>query len=128
MNQFYNSNFYEQWQSVWLYYFFKPKAVYINIACCDKPQLNFSCSFRRMFRPTGIYFPRDESIHMISSDFFACKPEECLLVSANYWDIIGAGWNGIKTFWVNRMGSPKDPLGYEPNFEGKSLEELQQIL
>ena len=70
----------------------------------------------------------DPTVYNLASDFFKCKPEECLLVSANYWDIIGAGWNGIKTFWVNRVGSPKDPLGYEPNFEGKSLKELQQIL
>ena len=50
------------------------------------------------------------------------------MVSANYWDIIGAGWNGIKTFWVNRMGAPRDPLGNDPGFEAKSLEELQRIV
>ena len=73
-------------------------------------------------------FKIDSRVYKLASDFFKCKPEDCLLVSANYWDIIGAGWNGIKTFWVNRNGSPKDPLGYEPNYEGKSLEELQQVL
>ena len=73
-------------------------------------------------------FKIDPMVYKLASDFFACKPEECLLVSANYWDIIGAGWNGIKTFWVNRVGSPWDPLGQKPNFEGKSLEELQQFL
>ena len=73
-------------------------------------------------------FKIDFKVYKLASEFFECKPDECLLVSANYWDIIGAGWNGIKTFWVNRMGSPKDPLGYAPNFEGKSLEELRRIL
>ena len=73
-------------------------------------------------------FKIDFKVYKLASDFFECKPDECLLVSANYWDIIGAGWNGLKTFWVNRTGSPKDPLGYEPNFEGKSLKELQQFL
>ena len=73
-------------------------------------------------------FKIEPRVYKLASDFFECKPDECLLVSANYWDIIGGGWNGIKTFWVNRNGSPKDPLGYEPSFEGKSLAELQQIL
>ena len=73
-------------------------------------------------------FKIDSRVYKLASDFFACKPEECLLVSANYWDIIGAGWNGVKTFWINRTGSPKDPLGYKPNFEGKSLQELQLLL
>ena len=73
-------------------------------------------------------FKIDSQVYKLASDFFECKPDECLLVSANYWDIIGAGWNGIKTFWVNRMGGPRDPLGYAPNFEGKSLEELKRIL
>ena len=73
-------------------------------------------------------FKIDSTVYKLASNFFGCKPEECLLVSANYWDIIGAGWNGIKTFWVNRIGSPRDPLGHKPNFEGKSLEELQQFL
>jgi len=73
-------------------------------------------------------FKIDSRVYKLASDFFACKPEECMLVSANYWDIIGAGWNGIKTLWVNRMGAPRDPLGNDPSFEGKSLEELQRIL
>ena len=73
-------------------------------------------------------FKIDFKVYKLASDFFECKTDECLLVSANYWDIIGAGWNSIKTFWINRMGVPRDPLGYAPNFEGKSLEELKRIL
>tara|TARA_B100000035_G_scaffold183283_1_gene156482 strand:- start:784 stop:1455 length:672 start_codon:yes stop_codon:yes gene_type:complete len=73
-------------------------------------------------------FKIESKVYKLASDFFECKLGECMLVSANYWDIIGAGWNGMKTFWVNRTGLPKDPLGYEPTFEGKSLKELKQVL
>ena len=73
-------------------------------------------------------FKTDERVYKIASEFFKCNSDECLLVSANYWDIIGAGWNGLKTFWVNRSSSPKDPIGYAPDFEGKSLEDLKRIL
>ena len=34
-------------------------------------------------------------VYKLASDFF-CKPEECLLVSANYWDIIGQAGMGLK--------------------------------
>ena len=73
-------------------------------------------------------FKIDFKVYKLARNFFECEPDECLLVSANYWDIIGAGWNGIKTFWINRMGAPRDPVGNDPSFEGKSLEELQRIL
>ena len=92
-----------------------------NSGLQDKFDTSLSAGFVKSFKI-------DPKVYKLASDFFECKPEECLLVSANYWDIIGGGWNGIKTFWVNRTSSPKDPLGYEPNFEGKSLEGLQGIL
>ena len=92
-----------------------------NSGLQDKFDTSLSAGFVKSFKI-------DPIVYKLASDFFACKPEECLLVSANYWDIIGAGWNGIKTFWVNRMGAARDPLGNDPSFEGKSLEELQQVL
>ena len=92
-----------------------------NSGLQDKFDTSLSAGFVKSFKI-------DPTVYKLASDFFACKPEECLLVSANYWDIIGAGWNGIKTFWVNRMGAARDPLGNDPSFEGKSLEELQQVL
>ena len=97
------------------------KEVLGNSALEDKFDISLSASSVKSFKINS-------EVYKLASDFFGCKPNECLLVSANYWDIIGGGWNGIKTFWVNRNGSPKDPLGYEPSFEGKSLAELQQIL
>ena len=97
------------------------KKVLGNSGLQDKFDINLSADSVKSFKI-------DPGVYKLASDFFECKPDECLLVSANYWDIIGAGWNGIKTFWINRMGAPRDPLGNDPSFEGKSLEELRRIL
>ncbi len=97
------------------------KEVFENSGLKDKFDTSLSADSVKSFKI-------ESKVYKLASDFFECKPDECLLVSANYWDIIGAGWNGIKTFWINRMGVPRDPLGYAPNFEGKSLEGLQRIL
>lgn len=45
-------------------------------------------------------------------------------ISANFWDICGAGAFGFKTFWINRAGNTPDALGYSPDAVLASLSEL----
>ncbi len=73
-------------------------------------------------------FKIDSEVYQMASQFFKCSLSECLLVSANYWDIIGANWSGLKTFWLSRSSVPRDLIGNNPDFEGKSLNDLKHIL
>jgi len=49
-------------------------------------------------------------------------------VSANFWDICGAGAFGYKTFWINRTGATPDALGYSPDATLGSLSELVALV
>jgi 2-haloacid dehalogenase len=53
---------------------------------------------------------------------------EIVLVSGNAWDVIGAGWYGYVTYWVNRMGVPLDRLGERPDATGKTLDDAVEFL
>ena len=85
----------------------------------------FSNVFSAASIPT---FKTDHRVYSMVSNHFNCSLKDCLLVSSNYWDILGGGWAGMKTFWVNRHSLPRDPLNYSPNYEGKSLNDLMQTI
>ena len=50
--------------------------------------------------------------------------EKVLFVSSNGWDVLGANWYGLNTFWVNRQGLPFESLGPPPRFQGNDLNGL----
>lgn len=54
--------------------------------------------------------------------------DEVLFVSSNAWDIVGAGWFGFTTFWVNRQSLPFETIGPAPHFTGLNLTQLIEIL
>lgn len=51
-----------------------------------------------------------------------------LFVSSNGWDIVGAGWFGFTTLWVNRQGVPFETIGPEPLFTGENLHAVLEAL
>jgi 2-haloacid dehalogenase len=53
---------------------------------------------------------------------------DILFVSSNFWDITGAGWCGLKTFWVNRIDQEIENLDYFPDSTGKNLIDLGKLL
>lgn len=53
---------------------------------------------------------------------------EILFVSCNAWDIIGANWFGLDTFWVNRYQLPFEEIGLAPKYQGVNLLDLQELL
>jgi 2-haloacid dehalogenase len=55
---------------------------------------------------------------------FSCQKEDVLFVSCNAWDIVGASWFGLPTFWVNRFQLPYEHIGLPPTYQGHSLTDL----
>ena len=53
---------------------------------------------------------------------------DILFVSSNFWDIAGAGWCGLKTFWVNRDKQQPEVLDYTPDNVGRTLSNLKDFL
>jgi 2-haloacid dehalogenase len=49
-------------------------------------------------------------------------------VSANSWDVQGAGAFGLQTCWLNRIGQVSDELGFPPVVVVKQLTELADII
>lgn len=59
---------------------------------------------------------------------FDCAPSEILFVSSNAWDVIGAGWYGLTTFWVNRQNLPFEEIGPKPTYTGANLSDVLAAL
>lgn len=59
---------------------------------------------------------------------FGCAPKDVLFVSSNAWDVIGAGWYGLTTFWVNRQNLPFEEIGPKPNYTGGNLNDVLAAL
>lgn len=56
---------------------------------------------------------------------FGCAPGAINFVSANGWDVDGAGAFGCRTIWLNRGGAPVDRLPAPPGRIIRSLSELE---
>ena len=59
---------------------------------------------------------------------FGCAPKDILFVSSNAWDVIGAGWFGLTTFWVNRQNLPFEEIGPKPTYTGANLNDVLAVL
>jgi len=59
---------------------------------------------------------------------FSCAPKDILFVSSNAWDVIGAGWFGLTTFWVNRQNLPFEEIGPKPTYTGANLNDVHANL
>lgn len=59
---------------------------------------------------------------------FGYAPKDILFVSSNAWDVIGAGWFGLTTFWVNRQNLPFEEIGPKPTYTGANLNDVLAAL
>ena len=50
--------------------------------------------------------------------------ERISFVSSNCWDALGAKSYGFRVYWINRGGAPLDRLGFAPDEQVKSLDEV----
>ena len=75
----------------------------------------------------GIFKPHP-SVYKLATDVFACQPAQIAFISANGWDVAGAGAFGLQTVWVNRRKAPREILPASPHLEIASLAELPGLV
>jgi 2-haloacid dehalogenase len=75
----------------------------------------------------GVFKPRRE-VYALAARTLGCQPHEIEFVSANGWDIAGAGVFGFRTCWINRSELPVERLGVEPNAILPSLAALPEAI
>ncbi len=75
----------------------------------------------RLYKPTP-------KIYHHAAQRVGRAPAETRLISANPFDVTGALAAGLKAAWVNRSGSPPDPLGWLPDIIVKTISELPDAL
>ena len=75
----------------------------------------------------GIYKP-DEKVYKIPIDKYKVSKNEIAFLSANTWDVSGAGNFGFNSIWVNRNKNIFDKLDYIPHNEVNNLKEILKLL
>ena len=75
----------------------------------------------------GIYKP-DEKVYKIPINKYKVSKHEITFLSANTWDVSGAGNFGFNSIWVNRNKNIFDKLDYNPHNEVNNLKEILKLL
>ncbi len=75
----------------------------------------------------GIFKP-DSKVYDLPINRYDIKKNEVLFLSANTWDVSGAGNYGYNTVWVNRNNNIFDKLDFEPNKQISNLLELLDLI
>ena len=74
-------------------------------------------------------FKPDPRAYQLAVDAFAVPREQIAFAAFGGWDAAGAAWFGYPTFWVNRLGVPRDRLVPDDAFAtGPTLGSLQAWL
>ena len=73
-----------------------------------------------------IYKP-DPKVYDIPVNKYKVTKGEITFLSANTWDVSGAGNYGYNSIWVNRNNSVFDKLDYKPKNEIKNLKQLLEL-
>lgn len=81
--------------------------------------------FRRIFsvEVLGKYKPAPE-VYQLPAAGLGLEPEALLFVSANPWDVAGAGAAGLQVAWIRRVPQVMESLGYSPDLVLENLTEL----
>ena len=75
----------------------------------------------------GIFKP-DSKVYDLPINKYNIEQNEVLFLSANTWDVSGAGNYGYNTVWVNRNNNIFDKLDFEPNKQVSNLSELLDLI
>ena len=81
----------------------------------------FSIEEVRIFKP-------DSKVYDIPLKKYKIQKNEIVFLSANTWDVSGAGNYGYNSVWINRSNNIFDNLDYKPNHKIKSLVQLLEII
>ena len=75
----------------------------------------------------GIFKP-DSKVYDLPINKYNIEKHEVLFLSANTWDVSGAGNYGYNTVWVNRNNNIFDKLDFEPDQQISNLSELLDLI
>ena len=75
----------------------------------------------------GIYKP-DSRVYDLPVNKYQIQKNEIIFLSANTWDVSGAGNYGYNSVWVNRNNNIFDNLDYKPSHVVKNLKELLELI
>ena len=74
-----------------------------------------------------IYKPNSK-VYDIPVNEYQIQKNEIVFLSANTWDVSGAGNYGYRAVWVNRNNNIFDNLDYVPKYQVENLSKLIEIL
>ena len=74
-----------------------------------------------------VYKP-DSKVYDLPIKKYEIKKNEVAFLSANTWDVSGAGNYGYDAIWVNRNNNIFDNLDYKPQNQIKNLSELLNLI
>ena len=74
-----------------------------------------------------IYKPHPK-VYDLPIEKYKIKKNEVVFLSANTWDVSGAGNYGYQSIWINRNNNIFDNLDYKPNNQIKNLSELINLI
>jgi 2-haloacid dehalogenase len=75
----------------------------------------------RIFKP-------HPSVYQLAVDKLGVGKQGIAFISSNYWDVTGATAFGFRTYWIDRLGTQPDELGYRPAVVLKRLDDLSAAL
>ncbi len=75
----------------------------------------------------GIYKPSSK-VYDLPIEKYKIKKNEVAFLSANTWDVSGAGNYGYNAIWVNRNNNIFDNLDYEPQNQIKDLSQIINLI
>ena len=70
-----------------------------------------------------IYKPAPQ-VYGLAVNRLKVPKERIGFVSSNCWDALGAKSYGFRVYWINRGGAPLDRLGFAPDEQVKSVDEV----
>ena len=74
-----------------------------------------------------IYKP-DSKVYELPIQKYKIQPKEVTFLSANTWDVSGAGNYGFNSVWVNRNNAVFDNLDFKPKKEINNLSQLLDLI
>ena len=74
-----------------------------------------------------VYKPHSK-VYGLPLQKYKIKPEEVTFLSANTWDVSGAGNYGYNSVWVNRNNAIFDNLDFKPKKEINNLSQLLDLI
>ena len=73
-------------------------------------------------------FKPSPRVYQLGVERAGCAKEDILWVTGHQWEAFGAVRQGLQVAWTNRARDPKLPIGIDPTYTTKNLQELADIL